>query len=1194
MDRPQYYHGTSETGRLMQLTASILKPVTGGGTMIGLTISHYEILEKLGEGGMGVVYKARDTSLDRIVALKFLTPAGGVGDKLKERLLREAQAVAQLDHPNICTVHEIGEKDGMPFIVMAFIEGETLGEKLESGPLAFKSAADYARQIACGLQAAHRKQITHRDIKSTNIIITPDGQVKIMDFGLAKFAGRTQLTQEGSTAGTVMYMSPEQARGDEVDHRTDIWSLGVVLYEMLTGRLPFQSEYETAAVYSILNEEPPPVGKFNPDVPAGLEAIVVKALQKNRDDRYQQIEELLADLEVFMGNATAGDHLEKVFAGRYYMLEELGKGGMGQVYKALDREIDEKIALKLLNPGIAAYCNTIERFPSELRAAVQLSHKNICRIYHIGNDEGRHYITMEYVCGEDLKSMIRMMGRLSPGQAVSIAEQICEGLAEAHRLGVVHRDLKPQNIMIDREGSVKIMDFGIARSFAAKGMAGAGAMIGTPEYMAPEQVEGKEAGEGTDIYALGIILFEMLTGSVPFECETALGVALKHKTEPPPDPRAVNPQISEELGRVILRCLEKEVEKRYQKAEDLRTDLTKIGEDVPAAEKALPVGRSVTSKEWTAATRRRWKAAAAVAAAAVIVLAVILFLMPAKPAPQPGKTMLAVLPFENLGPPEDEYFADGITDEIIARLTGVAKLGVIARNSSMQYKKTDKPLKQVGEELGVAFIVSGTIRWQKAEDATGRVRVTPTLIRAGDATQLWANVYDESFTEIFQVQSDISKKLVDALGIALLEPEKEALEAKPTQNMEAYEYYLRGIDFGSREENERELRNCIEMYEKAVSLDPGFYQAYANLAQAQAMYYWMHFDRSSERLAKAKDAAENAFRINHGAPEAHTALGYYYYQGELDYEQALKHFMLALGKQPNNTEALEGIGYVKRRQGKFEETIEYLKSASELDPRSHAIAQNIATTHVPLRNYIDAEKWIDRAIFLKNDYESLYIYKVDLFINQGETIKARQVIEDASRAIESPTRNLFSHREALLDILEGKYQAALDRFTSEPSEAFSNQFYFVPKANLVAKIYGLMKNRLMETSSYEAALKLLEEKIEEDPDDSRYHSALGIAMAGLGQKSEAVQAARRATEILPIYKEAWRGAYRATDLALVYTMVGEYDEALDLLEHLLSIPGDISITLLKTDPAWAPLRSLPRFRNLTEKFQRKLADGGRS
>jgi eukaryotic-like serine/threonine-protein kinase len=282
--------------------------------MIDRTISHYKILEKLGEGGMGIVYKAHDTKLNRTVALKFLPPAGG--EKEKARLILEARAVAQLDHPNICTVYEIGDSDGISYIAMAYIEGETLKDRFENGPLAMNDVIDYARQIARGLQSAHRKHITHRDIKSTNIMVTPDGQIKIMDFGLAKLAGRTQLTQEGSTAGTVMYMSPEQARGEDVDHRTDIWSFGVVLYEMLTGRLPFQSEYETAAVYSILNEDPPPIGNFNPDVPPALEAIVKKALQKNKEDRYQHLDELLSDLDVFSCTAVRGTDWRRVSTGR--------------------------------------------------------------------------------------------------------------------------------------------------------------------------------------------------------------------------------------------------------------------------------------------------------------------------------------------------------------------------------------------------------------------------------------------------------------------------------------------------------------------------------------------------------------------------------------------------------------------------------------------------------------------------------------------------------------------------------------------------------------------------------------------------------------------------------------------------------------------------------------------------------------
>ena len=282
--------------------------------MIGKVVSHYKILEKLGEGGMGVVYKAEDTKLKRLVALKFLPTT--VGEKEEARLVREAQAIAQLDHPNICTIYEVDETDGSPYIAMAYVEGMTLKERIEKGPRTIPEVLDFARQIARGLQAAHRKKITHRDIKSSNIMLTREGQVKIMEFGLAKMAGRTQLTRDGSTAGTVTYMSPEQARGEEVDQRTDVWSYGVVLYELLTGKLPFQSEYETAVVYSILNDTPAPAGKFNPDVPTGLETLVQKLLQKNKGDRYQSADEVLLDLEVLSGTRGRGIGLRKLFVTR--------------------------------------------------------------------------------------------------------------------------------------------------------------------------------------------------------------------------------------------------------------------------------------------------------------------------------------------------------------------------------------------------------------------------------------------------------------------------------------------------------------------------------------------------------------------------------------------------------------------------------------------------------------------------------------------------------------------------------------------------------------------------------------------------------------------------------------------------------------------------------------------------------------
>ena len=265
--------------------------------MIGKTISHYKVLEKLGEGGMGVVYRAEDTRLKRPVALKFLKHEAVSDSVEKKRFLHEAQAAARLDHPNICAVHEVDHIVGQSFIAMAFVDGPSLREKLEGGPLEIEDVLNISRQIAEGLNEAHEKGIVHRDIKPANIMLTTKGQVKLMDFGLAKLSGMTRVTKTGSTIGTMAYMSPEQARGDEVGFSADIWSFGVVLYEMLTGRLPFQGEYEAAVLYSILNRELDSVSELRPETPTNLQRIVGKALEKEPADRYSSMAEIIADLK---------------------------------------------------------------------------------------------------------------------------------------------------------------------------------------------------------------------------------------------------------------------------------------------------------------------------------------------------------------------------------------------------------------------------------------------------------------------------------------------------------------------------------------------------------------------------------------------------------------------------------------------------------------------------------------------------------------------------------------------------------------------------------------------------------------------------------------------------------------------------------------------------------------------------------
>jgi len=717
------------------------------------------------------------------------------------------------------------------------------------------------------------------------------------------------------------------------------------------------------------------------------------------------------------------------FAGRYQIVEELGKGGMGKVYRVVDKKLDEEVALKLIKPEIASNRKTVERFSKELKFARKIVHKNVGRMYELMEDEGRYFITMEYVSGQDLKGLIRQTGQLTVGKSISIAKQVCKGLAEAHKLGVVHRDLKPHNIMIDKEGNARIMDFGIARSLDAEGITDAKVIIGTPKYMSPEQVEGEAVDQRSDLYSLGIILYEMVTEKTPFDGDTALSIALKHKTQDPPEPREFNTQIPEDLSLVILKCLEKDKQKRYQSAEEVFSELQRIEKEFATEERIV-----LEKKLELEAKRKRWQSFL-VAGIVLFVAAIIVagyfffgqFLQTGKIGRETiggmkWKSSIAVLPVEDLSPQRDqEPLSDAMHDDIITKLRIlIPDLRVMSRLAVMKYSNKDKSSIDIGKELNVGTILESSLR-KEGEN----IRMNVRLINIEDGSILWSDTYKEKSEGLFKIQDEICQAIAMELKVHLEEEQIPLIKTREPKNIKAREYYVWGNHFENKYLNsrrEKDFEQGVKNYTEALKIDPDYALAYWGLGDI----YQLHFVFSRHDNWKSYDLMNKnydlAYQINPNLAEANLGLGWAYFFKE-DLDKSYDFFKRAFELDPNNPFINFNLGSFLRSIGLYSKAIKFYSRSIELDPLSVISYDVLLDCYIRMEEFDEVEDCIKKALALEEDNYWLYLAHAEALIMMKKYGEAEEKIAQAEEL--KPDNPSIKRYRAWVAAAEGKKEKAL-------------------------------------------------------------------------------------------------------------------------------------------------------------------------
>jgi TolB-like protein/Tfp pilus assembly protein PilF len=861
--------------------------------------------------------------------------------------------------------------------------------------------------------------------------------------------------------------------------------------------------------------------------------------------------------------------------GDYELLEQIGRGGQGVVFRARQKSLNRIVALKVIGLGHWATEAHLKRFRLEAEAAASLEHPGIVPIHEVGERDGSCYFSMKFVEGGQLDEVVRRKP-MSIRQAAELIGKVARIVHYAHEHRILHRDIKPGNILLDAKGEPHLTDFGLARLVESEStVTRTMEVLGTPSYMAPEQAVGNNAAVSsvTDVYGLGAVLYQLLTGQPPFAGGTTYEtIKLLLDTEPR-QPRLLNPKIDRDLSTICSKCLEKDPQRRYPSALALAEDLDRWLQHEPI--QARRIGILTRGKKWV----RRNPTSALLAASLVALAAAAGWIVwKSEFIRRPVTNGIAVLPFENLSEQkEDGAFVDGVQDDVLTKLAKIADLKVISRTSVMDYRGK-RNLRQIGNDLRVSHVLEGSVR-----RAGTQFRLNAQLIDTRTDTHVWAEQYDRELNDLFAIQSEIAQKIAERLNAKVTAAERLAIEEKPTNDLVAFELYSRANDIWGITWGISDALQAIDLLNQAVARDSSFLEAYCRLALIHDQLYFFGLDHTPARSASAEAAVQEAFRIRPNAGETHLARAYHLYNGYLDYDGALAELEIARRSLPNHPRIFTVMGYIQRRQGRWEEAIRSLERAIELDPRNLNALGNIADSYGMARRYAEQKSKLDRMLAVEPNNVGVKAVRAFVEVDwKADTGPLHQLIDEI-RTTNPAAMPKIAFRWLPCALAERDIAAAKDALLASDEFPLGINAVNFTRPFAEGVIARMTNDEHKAQLAFTAARTEQEKNIQAQPDYGPAWCVLGVIDAALGRKEAALREGRRAVELLPVEKDSVNGMVMIKYLAMIAAWVGEKDLACEQLATAVHCPTsgmDLGYGELKLMPFWDSLRGDPRFEKI--------------